>query len=78
MNINDAVQTIIEARDFCGDEREALRDWQHENGRLTTHQKQQVWEAVEREWSICQTEAGVIFPISNHERRQIFGSLESA
>ena len=78
MNINDAVQTIIETRDLCGDEREALQDWQHENGRLTAHQKQQVWEAVEREWSICQTEAGVIFPISNHERRRIFRSLENA
>ena len=39
--IKDAVQAIIEARDLCGNEREALQDWQHENGRLTAHQKQQ-------------------------------------
>ena len=76
--LQDAVQAIIETRDLCGNEREALQDWQHENGRLTTHEKRQVWDAVEREWSVCQTEAGVIFPISNHERRQIFRSLESA
>ena len=78
MNINDAVQTIIETRDFCGNEREALRDWQHENGRLTAHQKQQVWDAVEREWSICQIQAGVQFPISNQERPHILRSLENA
>tara|TARA_Y100000114_G_C11731022_1_gene313585 strand:- start:843 stop:1214 length:372 start_codon:yes stop_codon:yes gene_type:complete len=76
--LQDAVQAIIEARDLCGNEREALQDWQHENGRLTTHEKRQVWDAVEREWSVCQTEAGVIFPISKHERRKIFRSLESA
>ena len=76
--LQDAVQAIIETRDLCGNEREALQDWQHENGRLTTHEKRQVWDAVEQEWSLWQARAGVQFPISNQERRHIFRSLESA
>lgn len=57
--LNDAVQAIIETRDLCGNEREALQDWQHENSRLTTHEKRQVWDAVEQEWSLWQARAGV-------------------
>ncbi len=79
IDINNAVQTIIQTRDFCGDEREALRDWQSENGiRLTAHQKQQVWEDVEKEWSLCQIQAGVKRPISNQERLHISRVLENA
>ncbi len=76
--LQDAVQAIIETRALCGSEREALTDWQHENGRLTTHERRQVWDAVEQEWSLWQARAGVQFPISNQERRHIFRSLENA
>ena len=28
----EAIQTIIQTRDFCGNEAEALKDWEAENG----------------------------------------------
>jgi hypothetical protein len=67
MNISNAVETIIQTRDFCGNESEALRDWEAENGALSEHQGAQVWQGVKEEWKHALTDA---------ERLQAFSDIE--
>ncbi len=76
-NINEAIETILTIRDFCGNEREALADWEDENGSLSTHERSQVWEAVANEWSISQWQAGVKCPLSDSDRASAFADIES-
>ena len=75
--IENAMLAIIQARDFCGNENEAFRSWQHENGKLTDHQKNQVWDAVEQEWKIAQLEANVKNALTDAERLQAFKDVEN-
>ena len=46
----DAIETLISTRDMCGNERQALREWQQENGTLTPRETRTILLAVEGEW----------------------------
>lgn len=74
--INEAVETLISTRDVCGNEREALRDFQADNGKLTPTEIAAVWQAFESEWNRHQVAAGVKFPIHADERRAINRVIE--
>jgi hypothetical protein len=72
----DAVRTIIACRDLCGNEAEALRDWEADNRKLTEPERAIVRKNVEREWRGWQKAAGVTKPISAGERASINRALE--
>lgn len=76
-NLTDAVETILNTRAFCGNEAEALREWQAENGKLTVAERAEVWAAVETAWRKSQLEAGVQFPLSTEERARAYADIES-
>ena len=48
--IEDAINTLIQTRDFLGNEAEALKEWENENGDLTTDQWEYVLNEVENQW----------------------------
>lgn len=75
-DLDDAVQTLIETRDMCGNEAEALRDWQADNGKLTTQEIMAVHRMTAIVWEKHQRDAGVQFPIHDHERRHINRVIE--
>ena len=58
-DLEDCIETLLNTRDFCGNEREALRDWQAEYGELTPQETCTVLTAVEMEWNRCRKAAGV-------------------
>jgi hypothetical protein len=68
--LNDVVQVILNTRDFCGNEREALLDWQDENRRLTPEERASVWEAVEWHWRNAQAHIADL-------RRRAYADIES-
>jgi len=78
MNILEAIETITNTRDFCGNESEALKDWESENGTLSEHQKAQVWQGVEDEWKLAQLKAKVKHALTDSERLKAFRDIESA
>lgn len=50
MHLQDAAQAVLNARDFCGNEAQALRDWESENWKLTEYEKFKVFQIVQEEW----------------------------
>jgi len=69
--LGDAAQAIVIARDFCGDEAEALRDWESDNRRLTEPERGIARDHAERIWRASQRAAGVAKPITTNERISI-------
>jgi hypothetical protein len=59
-SISHAVEIILNTRDFCGNEKEAIRDFCHDNG-LKDWLK--VWKIANfranKQWNDCKREAGV-------------------
>jgi hypothetical protein len=55
----DAMKTLLQCRDFCGNEREALSEWESENRRLTAEERAEVRNALNAEWRNWQSKAGV-------------------
>ena len=78
MKTIQAIETILQARDFCGNESEALSDWEAENGTLSEHQRSQVWEEVEQEWKLSQLKANVRHALTDAERLKAFRDIENA
>lgn len=74
--IAQAAQEILNTRDCCGDEREALRDYEASNGRFTADERDRVYDAVENAWRQSQRDAGVTKPISAGERLSITNALD--
>ena len=75
-HLNSAAQAIITARDFCGDEREAVRDYAAENGILFS--RDFLIEARRRAdaiWAGYQRAAGVKKPLSSCQRRKAYAAL---
>ena len=75
--MKDAIQTILNTRDFCGNEKEALAEWEAENGELSGFQRSIVWQTANEEWSISQIESGVKFPLNQSDRAKAFADIES-
>lgn len=75
-DLEDAVQTLIETRDFCGNEQAALKQWQDDYGKLTTQEITSVWRMFEILWAKHQADAGVRFPLHPDERRAINRVIE--
>ena len=48
--IEDAINTLIQTRDFLGNEAEALNEWENENGDLTSDNWEYVLNEVENRW----------------------------
>jgi hypothetical protein len=75
--IIEAAEVITNTRQFCGNEAEALREWQTENRKLTATERAAVWQLVDRNWRKDQIAAGVIVPLSNEERAKAYADIES-
>ena len=55
-----AVDRVLTARDFCGNEAEALEDWQDdENIVLNTVERFEILDEVNRQWNAWRKAAGV-------------------
>lgn len=77
-DVRDCAATIISTREFCGDERQALKDWQADYRKLSSVEIAAVWAIVNGTWADFQKQAGVSFPISPEERATITRIMESA
>lgn len=76
--LDDLVSVLLDTRDFCGDENEALRQWQTDNGRkLSAAEIISVRRMVETLWRKSQLAAGVAFPLSTEERAKAFRDIDS-
>lgn len=74
--IESAVCAIINARQFCGDEGEAITGIEDDHGRFTADERREVKRQAEARWSEDQRAAGVTNPISPDERIRINAALE--
>jgi hypothetical protein len=69
---------IITARDFCGDEREALFDAAHDlNIKLTAKGVQAAFALANEQYAEYQRLAGVTTPISQGERIHLYNTINS-
>ena len=70
--IQSAANAILNARDFCGSEREEAREAFSGFGiKMTSALYKQAMNAADGEWCASQVEAGVTKPISSSERQSI-------
>lgn len=76
--MNELIEIILNTRDFCGNEREAISDWESENGKLSAHQMASVLLEVNQEWKLSQLSANVKHALTDSERLQAFADVESA
>lgn len=75
-HITEAVETIISTRDFCGDEKAALRSVESDRHiRFTEAEKQEIWSKVNGTWKESQVAAGANI-LTPHERKQACAALE--
>ena len=75
--MNELIETILNTRDFCGNESEAISDWESENGKLSAHQMASVLLEVSQEWKLSQLSANVKHALTDSERLQAFADVES-
>jgi len=77
MAIEEAAEQIINARDFCGNEREAAADALADCGvEVTKDRIAQAFNIADGDWRQAQRAAGVEKPISAGERKAIYRTLE--
>jgi hypothetical protein len=70
---------VINTRDFCGNEREAMLDAAHDLGiKLTSKGVQAVNALVNDQWAEYQHLAGVFNPISPDERISLYKTINNA
>jgi hypothetical protein len=69
--INDCAEALVACREFCGNELQAMRDWEADNGRLSVVARAIVIQRADKIWAGYQKEAGVTAPISSDERASI-------
>lgn len=74
--LNDAAQAIVETRDFCGNENDALNQWQDDNGKLSPAERAQVRAMADDLWRKSQLDAGVSVPLSKEERAKAYRGIE--
>jgi hypothetical protein len=77
MAIQEAAEQIINARDFCGHEREAAADALYDCGVTVTKDRiAQAFSIANDYWRQAQRSAGVKKPITAGERKAIYRTLE--
>ena len=75
--MEELIETILSTRDFCGNESEAIMEWESENGKLSEHQRAKVWLEVGQEWKLSQLSANVKHALTDAERLKAFSDLEN-
>ena len=75
--MNELIEIILNTRDFCGNEREAISEWENENGKLSAHQRANLLLEVNQEWKLSQLSANVKHALTDSERLQAFADVES-
>jgi hypothetical protein len=75
--MNELIEIILNTRDFCGNESEAISDWESENGKLSAHQMAGVLLEVNQEWKLSQLAANVKHALTDSERLKAFADVES-
>lgn len=75
-DISEAAQSIIETRDLCGDEHEALKQWQSDNRKLTSREIDEVRREVGRQWLSFQRQAGAKV-LTSEDRQAAFRDIQS-
>ena len=75
--IEEAATVIIETRDLCGDEREALQQFQDDNRKLSATELREARQLAEVLWSRSQHQAGVRHPLTPSERFTACQDIES-
>ena len=75
--MNELIEIILNTRDFCGNESEAISEWESENGKLSDHQRASVLLEVNQEWKLSQLSANVKHALTDSERLQAFADVES-
>jgi len=74
----EAVVAILSARDFCGNEKDALQEVEEENEIIfSKNDKLEIYARVSNEWQVCQQAAGVKHPLTSEERARAFRDIES-
>ena len=59
--LQDLADLIISTRDFCGNEGDAVRQWESDNGRkITREERQAVFAEVNSKWRKSQQSAAVM------------------
>ena len=76
--MNELIEIILNTRDFCGNESEAISEWESENGKLSAHQMASVLLEVSQEWKLSQLSANVKNALTDSERIKAFADIESA
>ena len=76
--MNELIEIILNTRDFCGNEKEAISDWESENGKLSDHQRASVLTEVSQEWKLSQLSANVKNALTDAERIKAFSDIETA
>ena len=69
--INECAEALVACREFCGNERQALRDWEADNGQLSVVARAIAVQRADAIWAGYQRDAGVTAPISADERASI-------
>jgi len=57
--LTEIVKELLATRDFCGNEREVLREWKHEYN-ITEKDECEIAEKVAQDWYAWRRAAGVI------------------
>lgn len=73
----DCVETLLNTREFGGEEKEALREFEQEHGSIGDNGRKIVLDTVNRKWRESQSAAGVRAPLSSEERAKAFNDIES-
>jgi hypothetical protein len=74
--LNDAIDTLIATRDFCGDERQALIDWQEDYGKLSADEEKTVLHVFESRWQGYERDARATI-LAPYERAAAYRDIES-
>ena len=76
--MKELIEIILNTRDFFGNEREAMSDWESENGKLSDWQRASVLLEVNQEWKLSQLSANVKHALTDAERIKAFRDIETA
>ena len=69
---------VVTTREFCGDEHQAMLDFQSDHAvRFHPLEVKRIKAIVNQTWSDMQQQAGVVAPINSWERININKALES-